>query len=139
MKNIFIVLMIVSVMMYSVTSALAVSEDSAASSPALSQSQSTTVQPRINYQGSVYLSAKKWCNVTSSNNLFPDSPLVTSDANNITFVALRVINASGAQVGSTKSVNPGSSVRFDRIPAMSGTYTIQAYTNTAGYYYFHIT
>lgn len=79
-----------------------------------------------------------YVNITSSNNIFPDSPLVTSDANNPGNVTIRVINEKGAQVGETKTIAPGSSVRLDQIPAFSGTYTIQGKASVAGTYTFNI-
>lgn len=124
------------VMACSTTSAFAASTD--VEIPESSQSQPVIVQPRIYFNGTARLTAGKWCNVTSSNNFFADDPLVTSNANNPGAVSLRVVNANGAQIGSTKKVSPGKSVRLDEIPAFSGTYTIQAYTEVGGVYTFVI-
>ena len=85
-----------------------------------------------------FFSITDYVNITSSNNIFPDSPLVTSDANNPGNVTIRVINEKGAQVGETKTIAPGSSVRLDQIPAFSGTYTIQGKASVAGTYTFNI-
>ena len=72
------------------------------------------------------------------NNVFPDSPTVTSDANNPGTVTLRVIDDKGKQVGSTKTVSPGKDVVLDQIPALSGTYTIQGKASVAGTYTFNV-
>ena len=55
----------------------------------------TTVQPRINWTGTAKLNTTSYQNITSSNNVFPDSPTVTSDANNPGTVTLRVIDDKG--------------------------------------------
>ena len=78
------------------------------------------------------MAAKQWCNVTSSNNLFPDSPKVTNDASNPCSIKVRIVNEAGAVVGKEKEVEVGKSVTMDKIPALSGTYTLQAYSETAG-------
>ena len=53
------------------------------------------VQPRINWTGTAKLNTTLYQNITSSNNVFPDSPTVTSDANNPGTVTLRVIDDKG--------------------------------------------
>jgi hypothetical protein len=98
----------------------------------------TTVQPRINWTGTAKLNTTSYQNITSSNNVFPDSPTVTSDANNPGTVTLRVIDDKGKQVGSTKTVSPGKDVVLDQIPALSGTYTIQGKASVAGTYTFNV-
>lgn len=52
----------------------------------------TEVQPRINWSGTAKLNTTSYQNITSSNNIFPDSPTVTSDANNPGKVTLRVVD-----------------------------------------------
>lgn len=64
--------------------------------------------------------------MTSSNNIFNDSPKVTRDANNAGKIRVMIVNSKGAQVGKTKDVSPGKSVRMDQIPWNSGTYTLKA-------------
>ncbi|MGN0513768.1 MAG: hypothetical protein ACI4GD_05765 [Lachnospiraceae bacterium] len=107
-----------------------------------SEDTSNTIEhlfnPRINWSGSVYLVASQWCNVTASNNIFADSPTVTSDISNPGSIFVRVINASGEIVGSTYAVAPGNSIVLDRIPANSGTYTIQARATVTGYHYISV-
>ena len=97
----------------------------AASEPVAPQNEPTaateSVSPCIYWTGTAKLNTTDYVNITSSNNIFPDSPLVTSDANNPGNVTIRVINEKGAQVGETKTIAPGSSVRLDQIPAFSGT------------------
>lgn len=92
------------------------------------------IQPRVNWKGLAYLAKEQWCNVTSSNNIFDDKPTVTNDASNPADICVRIINAAGAQVGEIKLVMVGESVTMDKIPWNSGTYTLQAYTSTAGNY-----
>ena len=105
----------------------------AASEPVAPQNEPTaateSVSPCIYWTGTAKLNTTDYVNITSSNNIFPDSPLVTSDANNPGNVTIRVINEKGAQ---------GSSVRLDQIPAFSGTYTIQGKASVAGTYTFNI-
>ena len=114
----------------------------AASEPVAPQNEPTaateSVSPCIYWTGTAKLNTTDYVNITSSNNIFPDSPLVTSDANNPGNVTIRVINEKGAQVGETKTIAPGSSVRLDQIPAFSGTYTIQGKASVAGTYTFNI-
>ena len=114
----------------------------AASEPVAPQNEPTaateSVSPCTYWTGTAKLNTTDYVNITSSNNIFPDSPLVTSDANNPGNVTIRVINEKGAQVGETKTIAPGSSVRLDQIPAFSGTYTIQGKASVAGTYTFNI-
>lgn len=98
----------------------------------------TEIQPRINWSGTAKLNTTSYQNITSSNNVFPDSPTVTSDANNPGKVTLRVIDDKGKQIGSTKTVSPGDDVVLDQIPAFSGTYTIQGKASVAGTYTFNV-
>ena len=87
------------------------------------------------WSGSAYVSTSYWCNVTSSNNIFPDSPTVTNNANNPGNIIVRIVNQHGQQVGEIKNVAAGYSVTMDQIPAFSGTYTLQAMAvTTSGYY-----
>lgn len=98
------------------------------------------ISPRIYWSGTAELTTTTWNNITSSNNIFPDSPLITSDANNPGTVTVRVLNGDGEQVGGTKTMRPGESARLDNIPAFSGTYTIQGYvfSGKAGTYTFTV-
>lgn len=98
----------------------------------------TEIQPRINWSGTAKLNTTSYQNITSSNNVFPDSPTVTSDANNPGTVTIRVIDGKGKQVGNTKTIAPGKDVVLDQIPALSGTYTIQGKASVAGTYTFNV-
>lgn len=106
--------------------------------PANIPTRYTEIQPRINWSGTAKLNTTSYQNITSSNNIFPDSPTVTSDANNPGKVTLRVIDDKGKQIGSTKTVSPGDDVVLDQIPALSGTYTIQGKASVAGTYTFNV-
>ena len=94
--------------------------------------------PRIKWTGTAQLNPDVYSNITASNNIFPDSPLITSSSKNPGIVTVRVINSKGNQVGGTKTMRPGESARLDRIPANSGTYTIQGYAEVAGEYTFSV-
>lgn len=96
------------------------------------------VTPRIKWNGTAWLTTSGFCTITTSNNIFDDDPLVESDGNNAGDVTIRVLNEKGQQVGSTKTVSPGSSVRLDMIPANSGTYRIQGKASVEGNYAFNI-
>ncbi len=88
--------------------------------------QSNTIQPRVNWTGNAYISNENWCNITSSNNFFPDSPKVTNHAGNPGTIKVRVIDNTGKQIGNEKTIKVGNSTTLDQIPAFSGTYTLQA-------------
>lgn len=92
------------------------------------------IQPRVNWSGPAYLAAKKWCNVTSSNNFFNDKPKVTNSASNPCSIKVRIVNGEGKLVGTEKKVGVGKSITMDEIPWNSGTYTLQAYSEEAGYF-----
>lgn len=84
------------------------------------------------------MTAGYYNNIATSNNLFPDQPIVYSNGNNPGTVLIRVLDDKGQVVGNVKRVAPDSSVRLDTIPAMSGTYTIQGQTAVSGNYTFTI-
>lgn len=86
------------------------------------------VQPRVNWTGKARLSTNAYYNVTSSNNIFRDEPKVTNHAGNPGKIKVRIINSKGEQVGKAKEIDTGKSVKMDKIPALSGTYTLQAKT-----------
>lgn len=123
-------------MIASSSTVLAVDVDT--SCPLALPSQSETVQPKIYFNNTVNLPINVWSNITSSNNLLNDAPLVTSDINNPSIVSIRVVNAKGEIVGKVKWVKPGSSVRLDTIPASSGVYTIQGCPSKSGIFRFVI-
>lgn len=109
-------------------------------SPVLAAESSATpevgdIQPLVNWSSTAYLTLGAYSNVTSSNNLFADRPLVTNSASNPGPIMVRVVNSKGQVIGSPKTILTGQSVRLDQIPAFSGTYTLQAQAYTrAGYY-----
>ena len=84
--------------------------------------------------GNAALTAGKWVNIMSSNNVFPDSPLVTNHSGNKGVIEVRILNQHWQQVGSIKSVGTGESVRMDQIPALSGNYTLQGRPVLSGTY-----
>lgn len=102
----------------------------------IQEEESKSIQPRINFNSTVYLDCD-WKQITSSNNLFPDSPLVSNPSDNPGDFQLRVFNDSGVQVGSTKTVSRGTSIRLDQIPALSGYYSVECKASVSGEY--HIT
>ncbi len=99
-----------------------------------SGSEEHTIMPYINWNGATYLTTGNYSNVATSNNLFPDSPTVTNGTGNPGTITVRVVGSNGAQIGKTKTIKAGKSVQLDRIPALSGTYTIQAKASKAGTY-----
>lgn len=92
----------------------------------LSINEENIIQPRVNWTGNARLSTDGYYNVTSSNNIFRDSPKVTNHAGNPGTIKVRIINGNGKQVGNTKEIKAGKTVTMDQIPAFSGTYTLQA-------------
>ncbi|MMZ48184.1 hypothetical protein D1872_98470 [compost metagenome] len=92
------------------------------------------VVPYVNWSGSAYLTTGAYSNITSSNNFFNDSPTVTNGANSPGSVTFRVVDDTGAQVGSTKTVAAGKSVELDSIPWNAGDYTLQGKASKTGYY-----
>lgn len=100
---------------------------------------SSEVSPRIYWKGTVTLNTAYYTTITDSNNIFTDSPLIESHINNPGTVFIRVIDENGQPIGSTARLVAGNSVRLGPIPAFSGTYTIQAWAQTAsGSYTFTI-
>lgn len=83
-------------------------------------------QPRFAWNDTVTLYTSSWSNLTSYNNLFPDSPTVTNHVNNPGPIIVRVYSSKGAVIGSEKTIQPGESVVLDRIPAFSGSCSFQA-------------
>lgn len=116
-------------------SALANTKDSTSPEIQLAETnEEPVIVPYINWSGSAYISKDNWSNITSSNNFFKDSPKITNNSNNPGDLTVRVLNSKGAQVGSSKTVKLGKTVKLDQIPAFSGTYTIQAKSTKAGYH-----
>ncbi|MGG2114185.1 hypothetical protein ABFY60_28040 [Lysinibacillus pakistanensis] len=74
------------------------------------------VTPFIDWSGKAYLVTGAYTNVTSSNNIFSDSPLVTNVLGNKGSIKVRVMNEKGAQVGTVKTIAVGKSVKLDSIP-----------------------
>lgn len=112
--------------------------------PVFAAESSTTpevgeIRPLVNWSSTAYLTLNAYSNVTSSNNLFADRPLVTNSASNPGPIMVRVVNSNGQVIGSPKTILTGQSVRLDQIPAFSGTYTLQAQAyRSAGYYFISI-
>ncbi|MGX7199873.1 hypothetical protein [Enterococcus nangangensis] len=79
----------------------------------------------VSWHGTANLVSDAYNNITSSNNIFTDSPVIISDASNKATVYIMVVNESGEQLGSIKTLSPGSSVTLGPIPWDSGTYTIK--------------
>lgn len=86
----------------------------------------TRIQPRVNWTGKARLGLNVYYNVTSSNNIFPDTPTITNHAGNPGKIKVRIVNSKGKIVAGPKEVAAGKSVKLGQIPAFSGTYTLQA-------------
>ena len=121
-------------------SATAFAAEPVSSDTPIASTTQDEITPRIYWSGTAELTKTTWNNITSSNNIFPDSPLITSDSSNPGTVTVRVLNGDGEQVGGTKTMRPGESARLDQIPAFSGAYTIQGfvYSGSAGTYSFTV-
>ena len=97
------------------------------------------IRPLVNWSSTAYLTLDDYSNVTSSNNLFADSPTVTNSSSNPGPIMVRIVNSKGQIIGSPKTILTGRSVKLDEIPAFSGTYTLQAKAYTkAGHYFISI-
>lgn len=93
----------------------------------------------VAWSGDALLGTDVWTLIVRSNNDFADSPKVTNSGTNLGAIRVRVIKESdGTQIGSTKIIVNGYSTYMDEIPAMSGTYRLeaQAYSIPGSY---HIT
>lgn len=123
MKKLFAVILSL-IMVISMTTTVFATEIPVSDSKEVSLAEGT-VTPRIYWHGTANLVTSKYNTITGSNNIFRDSPVVTSDGNNAGDVLLRVLNGEGKQVGNLKIVSPGESVTLDQIPALSGQYNIQ--------------
>lgn len=100
---------------------------------------SSEISPRINWQGTARLYTGSFSNITSSNNLFTDSPKITSDANNPGHCYIRVVNSSGTVIVGPKILPVGKTITLSSIPANSGTYTIQGQAlSVSGVYTFNV-
>ena len=91
-----------------------------------SEAQNGVVEPQVNWSGNAYLTTAAYSNVTSSNNVFNDRPTVTNDSGNLGTITVKIVNSSGEQIGGTKTISKGKSVKLDSIPWNSGTYTLKA-------------
>lgn len=99
------------------------------------KSESIIISPQVYWSGNVYLSNTKYSNVSSSNNIFNDRPLVTNHSINGGAIKLQIIDRYGKRIGREKEIKKGKSVRMDTIPWNSGTYTLQAKSlEQSGYY-----
>lgn len=86
----------------------------------------SVAMPLINWDGDPYLVTTRYVDITTSNNIFRDSPKVTNSARNPGAIYVRILNADGAVISPVKYVAPGQIVTMDQILAFSGTYTVQA-------------
>jgi len=89
-------------------------------------SESVEITPYVNWSGQAYLITVAYSNVTSSNNVFNDSPTVTNASGNPGKIKVKIVDAYGKQVGKVKEIGKGKSVKLDTIPWNSGTYTLKA-------------
>lgn len=104
----------------------------------LTISQNNNIQPRWSWSGNVYLDSANYCNITTYNNFWRDSPKVTNDASNKHSITVRAINESGKIVASAVTIAPGETVKLDQIKAFQGKITFQAKA-IDGYYRISLT
>lgn len=93
----------------------------------------------VNWSGQAYVPTGHYVNITSSNNIFTDTPTITNGSNNPRIIFVRIVNSAGAVVAGPLAVEPGHSVQLGPIPWNSGIYTLQAMAmEVAGDYFITI-
>lgn len=94
--------------------------------PSVEKLNEIEVEPRVKWKGDAYITTTGYSNVTESNNVFNDRPLVTNASGNFGAIKVKVTNSEGAQIGSVHTIEKGESARLDSIPWNSGKYVLKA-------------
>ena len=96
------------------------------------------ITPYLNVTTSTYITTDGWSTVATDNNWIPAKIRFTNDANNPGQVEVRVVNSSGSVVVDPVSISTGTTESLgSRVPAFSGTYSVQVKASyTTGYYKF---
>ncbi len=97
------------------------------------------IQPRWSWPGTAYLSNESYCNITTYNNFWKDSPKVTNGASNKYSITVRAINEKGEIVCPEQTILPGETVKLNRINAFEGKITFQGKSTEKGDYYISLT
>lgn len=88
---------------------------------------------------SAYLDVDSFYNIAATSNVLSYSPIIISDEENIGDVYIRILDGKGQLLGSAITVAPGETVTIGKIPAFSGTCTVQGKAaDAAGEYIFRI-
>lgn len=90
------------------------------------ESKTTEVRPLVNWTGDAYITTTGFSNVTSSNNIFSDSPRVTNASGNAGAIEVKIVDSLGEQIGKTYTIQKGKTVQMDKIPWNTGSYTLRA-------------
>lgn len=88
------------------------------------------------WSGNANLNNENFCNIINYNNFFADTPTITNDISNNEAITIRFINESGEIVSSEKTINPGETVKLDKIDPFKGMLTIQGVSEKSSSYYF---
>lgn len=81
------------------------------------------------------LTTYSWNNVMGANNVVSDRPQITNLLNNPGAITVRVVQSlTGDIISQEQTLDLGQSVRLDRIPWNSGSYTLQAKATVDGSY-----
>lgn len=94
------------------------------------------VDPYLNISGKVFqLSTSSWSTIATDNNLMSAYVEVTNNAQNPSWIMLRVLDEDGNIIDAPETgVEPGKTSSPLYIPHDSGTYTIEAKAGKAGKY-----
>lgn len=80
----------------------------------------------IDWRDSVYLTPYSWNNIAYDNNLFGEYIDVTNKGDNIDSIWVRIQDEDGNVICGPTWIQSGTTATLGRVPAFSGTYTIQA-------------
>lgn len=101
--------------------------------------ESSEIQPRLNFNGPVYLTVGHWAVITGDNNFVAAELEIHSDIDNPGTVSIRVLDHERNQIGKTYVASPGETVRTGIIPAYVGNFSVEAKPiSVTGTYYFTV-
>ena len=99
------------------------------------------VSCRLNDTSNIYptdIRTDAFCIIGFSNSAISQSPVITSDKENIGDVYICIVDENTTPIGSTVTISPGQSIVLDASDVI-GSYTIQGKAvNTSGMYTFEI-
>lgn len=100
--------------------------------------ETSEIQPRLNWNGPVYLVSGSWTTILGDNNVFAAYLSVHSDIDNPGTIEVRVLDEDRNQIVEPTLIFRGETIYLDVIPAFSGAYSLQAKAEVTGTYYFDI-